>query len=265
VYKVKYSMRLKLKFTLYIVTGSLLFIILYRSLHESIRKKLHLLSQFGSSKFDVKSYIDETRLLSDRDALKRHKFNQWISDLLPWDRSIPNTCHRKCSFESYDASLPSTSIIITFHNEARSTLLRTIKSITTRSRWELVKEIILIDDYSDNVSDGEFLTSISTKIILKRNLRREGLIRSRLLGASIASGEVLTFLDSHCEVNERWLTPLLAAIKKDPQQVVSPVIDIIRLDTFKYVASSSQLKGASIIIYQLILIIHATNRQNRRF
>lgn len=37
-----------------------------------------------------------------------------------------------------------------------------------------------------------------------RTMERSGLIRARLAGAKASTGDVLIFLDSHCETNTGW-------------------------------------------------------------
>nr|XP_020023196.1 polypeptide N-acetylgalactosaminyltransferase 14 isoform X3 [Castor canadensis]XP_020023197.1 polypeptide N-acetylgalactosaminyltransferase 14 isoform X3 [Castor canadensis] len=148
----------------------------------------------------------------------------------------------RCTLLTYPSDLPPTSIIITFHNEARSTLLRTIRSVLNRTPMHLIQEIILVDDFSNDPEDCKQLIKLP-KVKCLRNSERQGLVRSRIRGADVAQGTTLTFLDSHCEVNRDWLQPLLHRVKEDYTRVVCPVIDIIHLDTFNYIESASELRG----------------------
>ncbi|XP_023603104.1 polypeptide N-acetylgalactosaminyltransferase 2 [Myotis lucifugus] len=192
--------------------------------------------------FNQEAYVGGTMVRSGQDPYARNKFNQVESDKLRMDRAIPDTRHDQCQRKQWREDLPATSVVITFHNEARSALLRTVVSVLKKSPPHLIREIILVDDYSNDPEDGALLGKIE-KVRVLRNDRREGLMRSRVRGADAAQAKVLTFLDSHCECNEHWLEPLLERVAEDRTRVVSPIIDVINMDNFQYVGASADLKG----------------------
>lgn len=109
--------------------------------------------------------------------------------------------------------LPSVSVIIPFHDEQLSTLLRTCYSVWLRSPVQLLNEIILVDDASTIEALSEYLVEYVKKhlpiVKLIRLKERSGLIKARAIGAEEANSEVLVFLDAHCEVYHNWLPPLL--------------------------------------------------------
>lgn len=60
----------------------------------------------------------------------------------------------RCFGEQYSESLPSTSVVICFHDEAWSTLLRTVHSVLDTAPKQYLQEVLLVDDMSQH---GEFL------------------------------------------------------------------------------------------------------------
>uniref|UniRef100_A0A8C0X6A4 Glycosyltransferase 2-like domain-containing protein n=1 Tax=Castor canadensis TaxID=51338 RepID=A0A8C0X6A4_CASCN len=171
-------------------------------------------------------------------GLLKHGFNTIISRRLGSAREVPDARNKKCLQKHYSLHLPSASIIICFYNEEFNALFRTVSSIMYLTPEYFLEEIILVDDMSefDDLKEklDYHLEAFRGKIKLIRNKKREGLIRSRVIGASHASGDILVFLDSHCEVNKVWLEPLLSAIAKDHKSVVCPVIDVIDHMTLEY-------------------------------
>ncbi|XP_012146100.1 N-acetylgalactosaminyltransferase 7 [Megachile rotundata] len=164
--------------------------------------------------------------------------NMVCSDEISLDRSVPDTRMTECKHWNYPEVLPRTSVIIVFHNEGWSVLMRTVHSVINRTPPQFLEEILLVDDYSDKDNlKGELESYIEQwegKVKLIRNYEREGLIRTRSRGAREAKGEVIVFLDAHCEVNVNWLPPLLAPIAVDRTVMTVPIIDGIDHKTFEY-------------------------------
>ena len=217
----------------------------------------------NGSKFDVEKVhgVDLARV----EALKReYGINMIASDYIPMDRNVPDIRHPECKYWHYPDHLPTTSVVIVFHNEGLTTLMRTVHSVLLRSPRKLIKEVVLIDDCSDkhNLKEdlenyikehfgdfigsdlpnypgdkgnlGETLTEKSGKVKLVRNIERQGLIRSRTRGAEVSTGGVVVFLDAHCEVNQNWLPPLLAPIANNRKALTVPLIDGIDSVNFEY-------------------------------
>ncbi|KAL1122097.1 hypothetical protein AAG570_003503 [Ranatra chinensis] len=170
-------------------------------------------------------------------SLSEYGMNMACSDEISLDRSIPDLRLPECKHWDYPTDLPKASVIVVFHNEGFSVLMRTVHSIINRTPPQFLEEVLLVDDFSDKDDLKSKLEDrvekFDGKVRLIRNKEREGLIRTRSRGAKEARGEVIVFLDAHCEVNDNWLPPLLAPIYKDRTVMTVPVIDGIDHQTFE--------------------------------
>ncbi|XP_031585141.1 polypeptide N-acetylgalactosaminyltransferase 12 [Oreochromis aureus] len=223
------------------VTGEEEYELLKKPVYEKPPLDLEALGEMGRA---VKLNLNEEEKRKEEESIKAHQINTYVSDKISLHRRLPERWNPLCKELKYDyRSLPTTSVVIAFYNEAWSTLLRTVHSVLETSPDILLKEVVLVDDYSDKAHLKEPLDKYISglnKVRLIRATKREGLVRARLLGASITTGEVLTFLDCHCECHDGWLEPVLHRIKEEPKAVVCPVIDVIDWNTFQYLGHAGE-------------------------
>lgn len=155
------------------------------------------------------------------------------------DREPADLRHDEC--KNYDYPEISTlvnnhvtvAVILVFHNEAFSTLMRTVHSIFNQSPPEILNEVVMIDDGSNKIDLGDKLEKYvkmerwQEKVKLFRNEDRHGLIRARCDGARKATSDILVYLDAHCEAGPNWLLPLIMPILKDRKACTCPLVDVI--------------------------------------
>uniref|UniRef100_A0A3P9HBB1 UDP-N-acetyl-alpha-D-galactosamine: polypeptide N-acetylgalactosaminyltransferase 7 n=1 Tax=Oryzias latipes TaxID=8090 RepID=A0A3P9HBB1_ORYLA len=165
-------------------------------------------------------------------SIKEFGFNMVASDMISMDRTISDLRNDECKYWHYDDRLLTSSVVIVFHNEGWSTLMRTVHSVIKRTPRQYLAEIVMIDDFSNKVHLKErleeYIKQWNGLVKLFRNDKREGLIQARSIGAKKATkGQVLIYLDAHCEVGINWYAPLIAPISKDRTVCTVPLIDYI--------------------------------------
>ncbi|XP_037872632.1 uncharacterized protein LOC110385294 isoform X3 [Bombyx mori] len=219
----------------------------------------------------VAAYLTGEDKRLGEESEKKLAMNVHLSDRIAYNRTLKDYRNPACQRVVYDAELPSVSVILIFHNEPYSVVIRTIWSVINSARRDqpwyskanfvergtgrtmqlgypgqdptsslvYLKEIILVDDNSTLPElKGKLSYYVKTRLPpdLIRILRlpdRVGLTQARMAGSRVATSEVMIFLDSHCEGVQDWIRPLLQEIKNN-NAVVIPLIDVIEQDTFQY-------------------------------
>lgn len=77
-----------------------------------------------------------------------YKINEFVANLVPLDRDLPDIRPEICRTMTYLEDLPQVSVIMVFHNEPLVMILRSVFAVFKRTSERLLKEIVLIDDAS---------------------------------------------------------------------------------------------------------------------
>ncbi|KAK2846624.1 hypothetical protein Q5P01_009623 [Channa striata] len=212
--------------------------VVYRQLN-GLSKSLGLIEGFGGrAKGGQAATLSPDEESEAKVLREKYGYNAYLSDRVSLDRTLPDFRPSKCKTISYPRDLPQISIIFIFVNEALSVILRSIHTAVNHTPAHLLKEIILVDDNSDDEQLKAPLEEYVNKrypglVKIVRNQNREGLIRARIEGWKAATGEVTGFFDSHMEFTPYWAEPVLARIKDDHTRIILPAIDNIKHETFE--------------------------------
>ncbi|XP_074536507.1 polypeptide N-acetylgalactosaminyltransferase 17 [Halichoeres trimaculatus] len=212
--------------------------VVYRQLN-GLSKSLGLIEGFGGrGEGGQPATLTPDEESTGKILTEKYGYNAYLSDKISLDRTTPDFRPNSCSKIKYPRDLPQISLIFIFVNEALSVLLRSVHSAVNHTPAHLLKEIILVDDMSDDEQLKGPLEEYVNKrypglVKIIRNQKRMGLIQARIEGWKVATGEVTGFFDAHVEFTVFWAEPALARIKENHRRVVLPSIDNINYDTLE--------------------------------
>ncbi|XP_058856730.1 polypeptide N-acetylgalactosaminyltransferase 17-like isoform X2 [Acipenser ruthenus] len=187
--------------------------VVYRQLN-GLSKSLGLIEGYeGRGKGGLAATLSPGEQVKAKELEEKYGYNAYLSQKISLDRSLPDFRPSKCKELTYRKDLPQVSLIFIFVNEALSVILRSVHSAVNHTPAHLLKEIILVDDNSDDDQLKGPLEEYVNKrypglVKIVRNKKREGLIRARIEGWKAATGEVTGFFDAHVEFTPSW-TPAM--------------------------------------------------------
>ncbi|XP_043910138.1 polypeptide N-acetylgalactosaminyltransferase 17 isoform X2 [Protopterus annectens] len=229
---------------------SLLEDIVYRQLN-GLSKSLGLIEGYGGrGKTGQPATLSPDEELRAKAPHEKYGYNAYLSEKISLDRSLPDYRPSKCKEYKYPKDLPQISLIFIFVNEALSVILRSVHSAVNHTPAHLLKEIILVDDNSDEEELKKPLEEYVHRrypglVKVVRNQKREGLIRARIEGWKVTTGQVTGFFDAHVEFTPGWAEPVLSRIKEDRKRIILPSIDNIKQDTFEVQRYENSAHGYS--------------------
>ncbi|XP_060575118.1 polypeptide N-acetylgalactosaminyltransferase 5-like [Ruditapes philippinarum] len=145
------------------------------------------------------------------------------------------TCYR-CKDLRYPEVIPEIGVVIPFKDEHLSVLLRTVYSILYNTPTHIVKEIVLVDDGSENSelkSTLDIYLENMEKIRVIRLRKSVGLMMARQAGINSIGAEYFVCLDCHMEVLPGWIEPLLSRLLEEPKALLCSNVGSIDRRTFK--------------------------------
>lgn len=84
--------------------------------------------------------------------LRKIALNEELSEHISYNRTLQDARNPLCQSQRFNLDeLPTTSVVIIFYNEPFSVLVRTVHSVLNTVDHRLLKQIILVDDCSNNV------------------------------------------------------------------------------------------------------------------